>query len=206
MEKFNCIMPSWQDIHDTAKKTAVLIKQSDFHPEIIIAVARGGLVPARLFCDFLHVKSCYAVKVDHWGLTATKDGQAKLTHELNLDLEGKKVLVVDDITDTGQSMELAKTHISNLKPAEVKTATLIHLNGSKYTPDFFGTEMNWAWIVFPWNYTEDMVNIIRKITKAGQKAVEVIKGELVSGFNVNISNNEIQEVLDHIRYLESQGR
>ncbi|MCG2719968.1 MAG: hypothetical protein L6266_04545 [Nanoarchaeota archaeon] len=68
-----------------AKKTCNLVKSSDFHPDVIIAIARGGLVPGRLFCDFLHIKNCYSIKVDHWGLTATKNGEAKLTHALNID-------------------------------------------------------------------------------------------------------------------------
>ena len=206
MEKFSCELPTWQDIHDIAKRTADAVKKSDFHPDVIIAVARGGLVPARLFCDFLHVKNCFSVKVDHWGLTATKDGVAKLTHALDIDLVGKKVLVVDDITDTGQSLELTKEHISGLNPADLKTATLIHLKGSKYVPDFFGTERDWAWIIFPWNYTEDLVNIIRKITGEEQKALEKIKDELKLNFNVNINHNKLQEIMDHICYLEKQGK
>lgn len=206
MEKFNCVIPTWQEMHDIAKSAADKIKKSDFHPDTIIAVARGGLVPARLFCDFLHVKSCFSVKVDHWGLTATKDGAAKLTHGLGIDLKGKKVLVVDDITDTGQSLDLAKQHIAELLPSELKTATLFHLKGSKYTPDFFGTERGWAWIIFPWNYTEDLVNIVRKITTEEKKAVHKIKEELKLNFNIDMETEKIGELLGHIAYLEKQGK
>ncbi|MBU2589231.1 MAG: phosphoribosyltransferase [Nanoarchaeota archaeon] len=187
-----------------AKKTCNLVKSSDFHPDVIIAIARGGLVPGRLFCDFLHIKNCYSIKVDHWGLTATKNGEAKLTHALNLDLEEKKVLVVDDVTDTGQSMDLAKKHISELNPKEIKTATLFHLTGSKYTPDFFGKEREWAWIVFPWNFTEDIVNIIRKIGK--DKSLEEIKKKLQENYAVSLGYEQVQEFLNHISYLEKQGK
>jgi len=200
MEKFNCVLPTWNEIQDVAKKTCNAIKESDFHPDVIIAIARGGLVPGRLFCDFLHIKNCYSIKVDHWGLTATKDGEAKLTHTLNLDLEGKRVLVVDDITDTGQSMDLAKKHISGLNPGEIKTSTLFHLTGSKYTPDFFGKEREWAWIVFPWNFTEDMVNIIRKIGK--DKSLEEIKNQLQENYAVSLGSEQLQEFLNHIDYLD----
>ena len=56
MEKINCIVASWDEIYKIAKSTADKIKESGFHPDIIIAIARGGLVPARLLSDFLHVK------------------------------------------------------------------------------------------------------------------------------------------------------
>jgi hypoxanthine phosphoribosyltransferase len=203
MDKINCVVKTWQELHDYAKQTADRIKGSDFHPDIIIGLSRGGLVPARLFCDFLHVKNCFTIKVDHWGLTATKDGKARLTHKLDMDLTGKKVLIVDDITDTGQSMELAKKHIEELNPSEIKTATLVHLNNSKYTPDFYGHERPWAWIVFPWNHREDMVNLINKILGEEEKAIDKIKEELKMNFNLDLESPEIEEVLVHIRYLDS---
>jgi len=203
MDKINCVVKTWQELHDYAKQTAEKIKKSGFHPDIIIGLSRGGLVPARLFCDFLHVKNCFTIKVDHWGLTATKDGNAKLTHKLDMDLTGKKVLIADDITDTGQSMELAKKHIEELNPAEIKTATLIHLKHSAYIPDYYGHERDWAWIVFPWNQREDMVNLINKILGKEEKAIDKIKEELKINFNLDIDIPEIEEILAHIRYLDS---
>ena len=203
MDKINCIVKTWQEMHDYAKQTAEKIKESDFHQDVIIGLSRGGLVPARLFCDFLHVKNCFTIKVDHWGLTATKDGKAQLTHKLDMDLTGKRILIVDDITDTGQSLELAKKHIEELNPAEIKTATLIHIDHSKYIPDFYGHERDWAWVVFPWNHREDMVNLIGKILGEEEKAVEKIKEEFKTNFNIDLDTPEIEEVLRHIRYLDS---
>ena len=190
-------------MHDFAKKTADRIKESDFHPDVIIGLSRGGLVPARMFCDFLHLKDCFTIKVNHWGLTATKDGKAKLTHKLDMDLTGKSVLIVDDITDTGQSMKLAKKHIEELNPSMIKTATLVHLDQSEYVPDFYGHEREWAWIVFPWNHREDLVNLIGKIIGKEEKAVDKIKQELKTNFNLDIDTPEVEEVLGHIRYLDS---
>jgi hypoxanthine phosphoribosyltransferase len=202
MDKINCVITTWKEMEDFAKKTSENIKKSNFYPDVIIGLSRGGLVPARMFCDFLHVKSCFTVKVDHWGMTATKDGQAKLSQRLDMDLAGKKVLIVDDITDTGQSMELAKKLIDGLNPKEVKTATLIHLSNSKYIPDFFGYEMPWGWIVFPWNRREDLVNLIKKILSEETEALDAIKKSLKNNCDIDIEKTEIEEVLEHIRYLE----
>ncbi|MCG2719967.1 MAG: hypothetical protein L6266_04540 [Nanoarchaeota archaeon] len=101
-------------------------------------------------------------------------------------------------------MDLAKKHISELNPKEIKTATLFHLTGSKYTPDFFGKEREWAWIVFPWNFTEDIVNIIRKIGK--DKSLEEIKKKLQENYAVSLGYEQVQEFLNHISYLEKQGK
>lgn len=193
-------------MQEFAKNTSDMIKDSDFHPDIIIGLSRGGLVPARMFCDFLHITDCFTIKVDHWGLTATKDGKAKLTHKLDMDLTGKGVLIVDDITDTGQSMELAKKHIEELNPSEIKTATLIHLDHSKYIPDFYGHKRAWAWIVFPWNQREDLVNLIGKINGEEEKDVEQIKESLKANFNLELDIPEVEEVLGHIKYLDGLKR
>ena len=203
METFKCVVPSWHEIYHIAKETVDKIKKSGFHPDLIVALSRGGLVPGRLFCDLLHIKTCLTMKVDHWGITATKDGKAVISHGLNADLSGARVLVVDDITDTGQSMILGKEHVAGLNPAVVKTATLIHLKNSKYVPDFFGVEREWAWIIFPWNYREDLVNLIKKITDSGRgNSVKEIRMDLKEMFDVETGEGEIREIMEHIEYLE----
>ena len=101
------------------------------------------------------------------------------------------------------SMELAIEHIKKLNPANVKTATLIHLTNSKYTPDFYGHEREWSWIIFPWNKREDLVNLIGKILEEEENAVEKIKKALEANFGIDIEIPEVEEVLEHIRYLES---
>ncbi len=205
MEKINCIVPEFNEIKKIAKETAAKIKESGYHPDFIIAIARGGLVPARLLSDFLYVKDLVSLKADHWGVTAAKDGQARISYGINLDLTGKKVLVVDDITDTGQSMILAVDHVKALNPLEVKTATLYHLVDSKFKPDYYGHERDWAWIIFPWNYIEDLVNLINRVVKREErqnKSHEEIRADLKYYFNVEPEASELAEILEHISYLE----
>ena len=138
MKEILCITPSWDDMAKYAKKTAEKIILNNYRPDYIIAIARGGVVPARLLCDHLYIKSFLSIKVDHWGVTATADGKAKLSQGLDLSLEGKKVLLVDDITDTGQSIELARDHILKLKPKfkEVKLI-IFELNSTNRNDNSF---------------------------------------------------------------------
>ncbi|NIU84484.1 MAG: phosphoribosyltransferase, partial [Candidatus Thorarchaeota archaeon] len=70
---------------------------------------------------------------------------------------------VDDITDTGESLKVAYEHVNSFNPKEIKTATLRHIKGSKFIPDYYGEEIPWRWVIFPWNYTEDLCNIITQI-------------------------------------------
>ena len=203
-EKFRCRLVSWKDIERWSKDVVKKVIESGYEPEVVIGLARGGLVPARLISDYLNIKDLYAVKTEHWGVTATPDGKAKLAQGLQADISGKKVLVVDDITDTGQSLKLAVEHIARQNPKEVRGATLLHITHSKYVPHYYSEEVpedNWTWFIFPWNVYEDLRNLIQKAMDRRMKMRE-IKDALFNNFGIDVSIKIIGEVL---RDLERRG-
>jgi len=136
--------------------------------------------------------------VEHWGVTATPDGKARIKYPFDVDLTGRRVLVVDDITDTGESMIVAMDYVNTLKPLEVRTASLQHITGSTFTPDFYGEEISWRWVIFPWNYVEDMCNIIQKMEERGVPASE-IKEHLRSDHKIEVDQGEIDRIRDEIK-------
>jgi hypoxanthine phosphoribosyltransferase len=86
----------------------------------------------------------------------------------DIDLSGKKVLIVDDICDTGKSLIVAKEFVQkNWKPAEIRLATMQHIEPvAQITPDYYvDLVKDWTWYMYPWNYVEDMVNLVKKILK-----------------------------------------
>ncbi|TFG11986.1 phosphoribosyltransferase [Candidatus Thorarchaeota archaeon] len=201
-----CYILDYDDIANYAYQTAQKIKESGWKPEAIIGVARGGWVHARIQCDLLGVKNLYSVKIDHWGVTATKDGKAKLTCPLVGDIEDMRALVVDDITDTGESLTMAVNHVRETgKPADVKSATLMHIAGSKFVPDYFGVEVTWAWEIWPWNFYEDLTSLIMKIFE-GEKVHELTTPELKKHLreynNIVLSDERLSKVKAHMGYLE----
>ncbi len=204
VEKFRCQLVSWKDIERWSKDIVYKVMISGYEPEIVIGLARGGLVPARLIADYLNIKDLYAVKTEHWGLTATPDGKARLAQGLQVSIEDKKVLVVDDITDTGQSLKLAVDHIREHKPSEIKSATLLHITHSKYVPDYYSEEVpedKWTWFIFPWNVYEDMRNLIPK-TLYKKRNKREIKNALKEQFEIDVPMKIISEVLED---LERRG-
>jgi len=199
MDNFECWLPSWEYLHNSCKKAVKKMKEHGYKPDVVIALSRGGFVPARNICDMLIVKDLVSLKVDHWGITATKDGKAKVRYPLNIDLTGKKVLVVDDITDTGESMVVSTDFIKSLNPAEIKTVAALHIKTSKFTPDYYGEEIDWKWVVFPWNYIEDMCNIVPKVLDERRaKGIKKIKIDLKENFNVDISEEDVLEILGEL--------
>ena len=203
-ECFECQVMDWNYFYKLAKEVANQINSSGFKPDIIVGLARGGWVLARVLCDFVGVKDLVSLKVEHWGVTATPDGTAKLRHKIDVELEGKKILVVDDITDTGASMDVAVDYIKSLKPAEVRTATLQHITGAKFKADYVGEEIKWRWVIFPWNFTEDMCSIVPKVcarlkkTENDNVSISEIKEELKKAHAIETTDETIADILNEI--------
>jgi hypoxanthine phosphoribosyltransferase len=199
-----CYVLDFDDISNYAYQTATKVKNSGWRPEAIVGIARGGWVHARIACDLLGIKDLFSVKVDHWGVTATKDGKAKLTCPLTGDVEGKKVLVVDDITDTGESLTMAVEHVKDQGASEVKSATLMHIAGSKFVPDYYGVEIAWAWEIWPWNFYEDLTALITKIFE-GEKVKEFstmeLKKHLREYNNIVLSDDRLSKIKAHMGFL-----
>lgn len=198
--KFKCEFRSWENIYALSRIVARKIRESNWEPDVIIGITRGGWVPARNLCDFLGVKDLLGVKIEHWGVTATPDGEAKLKWPLNVDLSGKKVLVVDDITDTGKSMLTAVEHVKTLNPKEIRTAALLHIKDSKFIPDYFAEEIEWKWIIFPWNVTEDLINLISNFLEEQEVAEinEVVDG-LKEWYDIELTEEQLKEVLEEMK-------
>jgi len=205
-EGFECERMSWELFYNLAKDVAGKIKASRYQPDIVVGLARGGWALARVLCDFLGVKDLVSLKVEHWGITATPDGKAKLKYPFEIDLRGIRLLVVDDITDTGESMRISVEYVETLKPLEVRTAALRHITGSKFVPDYFAEEITWRWVIFPWNLTEDLCNLVTRVKERGITNTSEIRAKLKENFKIDVDEGEIEEILEEIKRRSNLGK
>ena len=194
---FRARIVTWTDVEKWCSSIRDQVIDS-FVPDMIIGLSRGGLVPARILSDTLWIKDLISIKTEHWGITATKSGKAILRDPGKLNLNGRKVLIVDDITDTGQSMKLAYDFVKSQEPAEVKTATMLHITRSSFIPDFYGElvdQKNWAWFIFPWNVYEDLDNLLSKVLN-GRASLEALKALLLKNFDLKIEDTLLETVIN----------
>lgn len=202
---FECEVMDWNLFYDLARQVAKKVNNSGYKPDMIVGLARGGWVLARVLCDLIGIKDLVSLKVEHWGVTATPDGKAKLKYPLNVDLTEKNVLVVDDITDTGESMHVTVEYLKSLKPSEIKTAALRHITSSKFMPDYVGEEISWRWVIFPWNFTEDLCNIVPKVcvrlkmSPDGDVDVTQIRNELKQFYTIDTTEETVADILEELK-------
>lgn len=154
---------SWSDIIRLTLNICHQIRTSNFKPTTIIAILRGGLVPARIISDCLDINRFYVLGVSFYTDIATHSGRPVITQPLNVNLEGTYALLVDDVVDTGESIVIAKEHIMNLGARDVKVVTLHKKPWAKFLPDYYIEETD-SWIVYPWEYYETIQRLEKKIS------------------------------------------
>ncbi len=188
-----CRRPGWDDIDRWASIVARKVLAAEAVPETIVGLTRGGWVPSRILADRLGVRRLVSLRAQHWGVTATPDGVASLTEGLSGPVDGHTVLIVDDITDTGESLALAAKHVLAAGPARVETATLLHIGRSSFVPTYFAEEIPrdaWAWIVFPWNYWEDLRSLAARAA-AETPGIDAVRRTLLERCGLDVPREDL---------------
>ncbi len=164
-ERIKCSITNWNYIYDLCRDLSQSVIKSGYEPDIVVALARGGWFAGRMVCDFLGISDLISLKVEHYVGTALLADECKVRYPITEEIvHGKRVLIVDDIADTGKSLEHSVRHMAELRPADCKTGVLQLLFTSETIPDFYAEFLEeWAWIVYPWNFVEDMIDLIRKL-------------------------------------------
>lgn len=189
---------TWAKAYSLGKILSRKIKSSGYKPDIVVAIGRGGYVPARIVCDFLSIMNLTGVAVQHWG-AAEKKEKAKIIAPLNMKIKNKNVLVIDDITDTGETMAIVVKYLKKQNPKNIKTGVLEHKTVSFFVPDFFAHKIvKWRWITYPWARYEDLPVFIGKMLKKKTMKTENIKAGLEKKFGIKISKKELKEILDNM--------
>ncbi|MGQ9686482.1 MAG: phosphoribosyltransferase [Thiobacillaceae bacterium] len=169
-----CELVSWTRFHALARKLARRVLASGYRPDILVAIGRGGYLPARILSDFLDLMDLTSFKIEHYHATR-KGRQARVRYPLNVDLTDRRVLLVDDVSDSGDTFRVALDHLASCgSPAEVRTAVLHHKVVSPYVPDYYAQKViKWRWIVYPWAVAEDVGSFIRAMSLSPSDLAEV---------------------------------
>ena len=161
-DDFDCTVTNWEYIYGLCRNVSNAVKRADFEPDVVVALARGGWFAGRCICDFLGLDDLTSLKMEHYVGAADKADEAQIRYPMpEGSVKGKDVLVIDDIADTGGSIRRADEYVTDRDAATIRTATLQLLNTSSFEPDFVGERLEtWTWVVYPWNFIEDMIDII----------------------------------------------
>ncbi|GMA26876.1 phosphoribosyltransferase [Arenivirga flava] len=141
----------WEEFADASRGLAEQVLRSGFAPDVVVAIARGGLLLSGSIAYALGTKSCGSINVEFYtDVEATLPEPVLLPPLLDApSLKGQRVLLVDDVSDSGRTLKMVVGLIEGMG-AEVRSVTLYSKPGTVLEPDFVWRRTD-RWIVFPWS-------------------------------------------------------
>lgn len=142
---------TWERFGTAARELAAQVVADGFTPSIVISVARGGLVLGGAMTYALGVKLADAINVEFYtDVHETLPDPVLLAPMLDTDsIKGKRVLVVDDVVDSGRTLALVLDLLTNVG-AQPRSAVVYAKPTTVVEPDYVWARTD-KWIVFPWS-------------------------------------------------------
>ncbi|HEY9293162.1 MAG TPA: phosphoribosyltransferase [Microlunatus sp.] len=142
---------SWDEFGEACRELSRQVVRSGFRPDVVLGIARGGLLPAGAMAYALECKNLFTINVEFYtGEDSRLDVPVMLPPVLNAaDLDNLDVLIVDDVADTGKTLELVQEFCAD-HVAAARTAVLYHKPRSIIRPDYSWRQTG-LWIDFPWS-------------------------------------------------------
>jgi len=188
------VAPSWDQVYDMLIELARRVKDSGFRPDLIIGVSRGGWAPARIMSDLLENANTASIRIEFYlapGVTARKP---VISQAVMVPVKGVNVLVVDDVSDTGESLKVAVEHLDVGGAKAIKTATLFYKPQSIFKPDFFIVQTE-QWVIFPWERLENTRRLLDEAEKKGKPLSSV--RETLTG--AGIGGSVVEKLIEYAR-------
>ena len=139
---------SWEFFGELCRVLALRVARSGFEPQLVIGIAKAGVIPGAvvssiLRCDF------YSMKISRDSGAERVRARPKIFSEAPKQAAKKRVLIVDEICTSGETLRLAMNALRQVGPAEIRTATSLVKHGGHH-PDFYALETDQT-VIFPWD-------------------------------------------------------
>lgn len=146
----------WADVGPATRELAQTINDSCFQPDVILAIARGGLIVAASLGYALGVKNTWTMNVEFYtGVDERLELPIILPPVPDLvDLQEARILIADDVADTGATLKLVK-EFCGPRVGEIKVATLYEKPHSIVKCDYVWRKTD-RWIEFPWSVLPEL--------------------------------------------------
>ncbi|MEO1564022.1 MAG: xanthine phosphoribosyltransferase [Pseudomonadota bacterium] len=142
---------SWDRLHDDARRLALMLNGPEHEPEggwrAILAIARGGLAPAMIVARELDVRTVETISIKSYNRQAQAEVKILKAPDAGLMADGEGVLIVDDLVDSGKTLEVVRKHYPKAHFATVYAKP----NGKPQVDTFVQEVGQDEWIYFPWD-------------------------------------------------------
>jgi hypothetical protein len=185
---------SWSHFYRLCGRLYHRVSGSGFEPQLIVAIARGGYPVARVLADFFGSMNLISLKIEHYH-GPDKLARATIPYPRPLPVDGRRVLLVDDVSDSGDTFAAAFEHLAQHgSPSELRTAVLHHKTLSSQVPDYYAQRIvKWRWVTYPWAVVEDLTVIAGRM-----QPVPAVEAELIARLKTETNLRLPQGVLAEV--------
>lgn len=144
---------TWNDVHRLSLMLTKKVIESGYLPDVLVGILRGGYIIARIVADILNVEELGVVEVKFYKSIGERAERPVITQPLILDVRDKNVLIVDDVVDSGRTLEIVSQQVRLRGAKNVKSAALFVKPRSIINPDYYVIKTT-KWVLFPWEICE----------------------------------------------------
>jgi uncharacterized protein len=139
---------SWEFFGELCRVLAMKVARAGYEPDLVIGIAKAGVIPGAVVASILR-RDFYSMKISRDLGAERVRSQPKILTAAPREAYGRRVLIVDEICTSGETLRIATNALRQVGPAEMKTATSLIKHGG-FRPDFFALETDQT-VVFPWD-------------------------------------------------------
>lgn len=185
----NYVCPSWDQMGDYTFDLAQNIIESKRKFDRVVALAKGGWTWSRALVDLLNIDQLSSTRLKSYN-GVNQSGGVKVIQPLSDPIGGEKILIFDEVIDSGETAIKAKEYVKLLGASEVAVATLCYKPRSKVIPEFYAFSTD-AWVVFPHDRREFIEDRWSEWSKKNVPA-EMIKSRLL---HIGLPKNQVEYFL-----------
>ena len=148
---------AWEAFGVAARELAKQVVDSGFQPDLILSITRGGMLPAGTISYAMGIKNLHIINVEFYTGVGSRLPLPVLLPPVPaaVDLSGQKVLIIDDVADTGETLKMVRDFCEE-HVAETRTAVLYEKSQSVVRCDYVWKHTD-EWISFPWSSEPPLV-------------------------------------------------
>lgn len=172
---------TWNDFGKLELLLAKQINTSPYKFDRLIALAKGGTTISRAIADLCGIQELSSIQIEFYTGIETTARTPVITQSLPIKIKDERVLIVDDVADSGETLALATNYLNQHGASLIKSATLVTKSWTKPRPDFSCLDSD-AWIIFPWETRETIAQLTKKWQTKGALPKQIHKNLLLLGY------------------------
>jgi len=138
----------WEFFGELCRVLAVKVAASGYQPEIVVGIAKAGVIPGAIVASILRC-DFYSLKISRDSAGERVRARPRIFSAAPAEAARNRVLIVDEICTSGETLRMATNALRQVQPAEIRTATSLVKHGG-HRPDFYALETE-ATVIFPWD-------------------------------------------------------